>query len=285
MVRLALDYRRSFGSRRRHRHLLLPPARPQRRRRAELHAAAAVRQIERTRRCAIYIDRGSRDGRVRRGEADQIAEATTQNLQPRSRVREALDACARPSPSRTRAAGRLAEVPAVASRAVPPVNTACRARSTRRCSRSGRCRGLHAAPEGRSGVLDKRARCSPASSRSTGRPPRTSRSRRCRRAASGASRRPGQRPRHVQPAPRRAHDAEDGRAHVPPEPPRARPGAVRGRSTARSARRRARLRVRLQLDCPDALVIWEAQFGDFVQRRAGPSSTSSSPPARTSGTA
>ena len=90
------------------------------------------------------------------------------------------------------------------------------------------------------------------------------------RVAAGAGRadppdRPGHRARHVQPAPRRAARRRDRRALVrAPEPAR--------RATRRSSCTTARCRSRpasasstaTRVQAPDALVLWEAQFGDFV---------------------
>ncbi len=84
--------------------------------------------------------------------------------------------------------------------------------------------------------------------------------------------RPGHRPRHVQPAPRRPRRLRDGRrstcplAGVAESPghPEGEPGPVHAVRLAALGVRGARFRVRLLGRGARALVAWEAQFGDFA---------------------
>ena len=108
----------------------------------------------------------------------------------------------------------------------------------------------------------------------------------------GAPERAGLRPRHLQPAPCRASTTSEHRhASTCRSALSRRQAALRGATTACSPKRRAGLRVRLRgRRSTDALVMWEAQFGDFVngaqviidqflaasRRRSGASRTASS---------
>ena len=84
------------------------------------------------------------------------------------------------------------------------------------------------------------------------------------RGHAGAARRPGHPARHVQPAPRRARRPGDRARVRAARAPRRRPGAVHALRHRALGVRRARLRVRLLGRRSDALVCWEAQFGDFA---------------------
>jgi 2-oxoglutarate dehydrogenase E1 component len=70
--------------------------------------------------------------------------------------------------------------------------------------------------------------------------------------------------RHVQPAPCGADRYRDGARIRSAGAPRAGSGVVRNLQFAAFRRLRAGLRVRLQPRFPEALVLWEAQFGDFA---------------------
>ena len=82
----------------------------------------------------------------------------------------------------------------------------------------------------------------------------------------GAAQRPGQPPRHVQPAARRpATTATTGEPYVPLDAPRPEAGR-RSTSTTACCREAAVLGFEYgySLDDPNTLVLWEAQFGDFA---------------------
>ena len=119
VVRLAMDFRARVPARRGDRHVLLPPLRPQRERRAGVHAAAAVRAIaERKSVREGYLEHLLKLGGVTREEADAIAverreqlerelgEARQQGLRARRRTGSAAT-------GRATAAGPRADVPEV----------------------------------------------------------------------------------------------------------------------------------------------------------------------------
>ncbi len=204
-VRLAHAYRRTFGTRRADRPGRLPPLRPQRGRRARLHAAP------------MY-------------ERDQAAPARARALRREARGegvvsprRPSSDRAARPTSARARrtaAEGAMAESAGDRQHGARPhrsrraAHDACRPTS---CARStaaaARARGLHVHPQARAAPRAPRAARSSADGRSTGRHAETLAfaSLLARRRADPAHR-PGHRARHLQPAPRGAARRRERRA-------------------------------------------------------------------------
>jgi 2-oxoglutarate dehydrogenase complex dehydrogenase (E1) component-like enzyme len=110
----------------------------------------------------------------------------------------------------------------------------------------------------------ERARAVPDGGRWTGRTRRRSRSRRSWPTACRPADRPGHRARHVQPAPPGAARRRDGRALHARRHLEEASAPFEVHNSRSPSYGRARLRVRLQRRRPKALVLWEAQFGDFV---------------------
>ena len=270
-MRLAIEYRQQFQQRRGHRHGLLPPLRPQRGRRAELHPAADVRgdprEADRSR--EVYAEHAGRAGPGdARRRPTAIARACAERVRS-TRYSRAQGAPQLKEPSAMR--GRVEAATAAARdrraggrRPACPSETLVRAARAagRRCPRaSRRTRKIGEAPRA------PRRRWPAARRRSTGARARRSRTPRCSRDGHArAPHRAGHRARHLQPPPRgAARRRRPARRYVPLAAPR--PGgrrAVEVYNSPLSETGVLGLRVRLLLDYPDALVVWEAQFGDFA---------------------
>ena len=166
---------------RRHRHGLLPPPRPQRGRRPELHAAADVQGDRRAAQRPQAVRRVARQARRHHGRGGRAGARRLPGAS--SRWRSTRPGPTRPAgtrrPSRRSRSGVL---PHVADR----VSTARTPRQDLRPP-DGLPGGLHAAPEARPPVRDA-GEAVPRAARSTGRPPRPSPSvRSCSKATASAS--------------------------------------------------------------------------------------------------
>ena len=224
---------------RRDRHGVLPPLRPQRGRRPELHAAADVQGDRRAPQRAQAVRRDARQARRhhrRRGRAGAVrlpGQAPGRARRDRARARPRRSRCRAAQAARRAAAHRD------------------RRRSWRRSTAifapAHRLPGgLHAAPQagqavrGRAPAVRGRARRRLGHRRGAGdrfADPR---------GPPGPARRPGLPARHVQPTPRRARRLRDRRAVDPARRPRRRRGQLLGVRLAAVRVRRARLRVRLR---------------------------------------
>ena len=241
VARLAFEYRQQFHKDVVIDMVVLPPPRPQRGRRPELHAAADVQGDRRAPQRAQAVRRGAREARrhhARRGRAG------ARRLPGQAAGRARRDPCpgaptpvkaAKPPKPRRRAAAHrrrvssgptldaifdhLTDVPGVvhaAPQAGPPVRDPGQAVPRERRGRLGDGRGA--------GVRLAAAR-----------------------GHAGPPRRRGHPPRHVQPAPRRARSTtRPGKPWIPLDDLPGRRGHVLGLRLAAVGVRRARLRVRLR---------------------------------------
>jgi hypothetical protein len=269
VARLAYDYRQTVPQGRRHRHGLLPPARPQRGRRPQLHPAPHVQAHRRPPLGAQALHRGARPPRRHLGRGGRAGPRRL--LRPAGHRPRRDPLATPPSP---RSSGQAA---------VPPAHR-CAARTSTPASRPRTSSTAHLPeavnqrPEG----FDRSTPSSPSSSTPAtkmvqggevdwahGRGPGL------RLAAARGHRhppgRPGLAPRHLLPPPQRSSsDYETGAEHAPLAHLGARPGA-RSTSTTRCCQRvrRPRLRVRLlgHLRRQDALVLLGGAVRRLRQRR------------------
>ncbi len=252
---------------RRDRPGLLPPPRPQRGRRAELHAAAPVREDPRAAGGARALHRGARargradarrSGAHRGGPEQAAAPGAGLDQDGAARARRAVRA------ARRRGRASRARRPAEAAETGVPIERLARIAEAHRVELPADFE-LHKKLEP---LLERRAQGrSPRRRRSTGRWPRRSPSASLlRRGHAGAALRPGQR--RAAPsasATRCSSTRRTGREYAPLDAPRRDPGALRGLRQPALRGRRARLRVRLLASPTRARSsLWEAQFGDFA---------------------
>ena len=150
--------------------------------------------------------------------------------------------------------------------ASPRRRASTRAKLLRWSDDAGRvARRVHAQPQARDAVRTPQVRADSSKAKSIGASPKAlAFAVAARRRHPDPADRPGQRTRHVQPPPRRAARCGDQREVRPAAAPRRREGVVRDLQLAA-------LRVRVSRasstatrpKLPNALVLWEAQFGDF----------------------
>ena len=155
VVRLAMDFRAELQARRGHRHVRLPPPRPQRRRRAVVHAAAAVPRHRRAQVGARRLPRAPAGTRRRdaRGGRRHRRRARASSSKTSWRRRAATSTCQ----SRRIADGRLERLSRRPGDRCRTTSTpaSSRERLDRRCSKSSA-----ALPDGVSPASQDLARCS-----------------------------------------------------------------------------------------------------------------------------
>ncbi len=209
----------SASARRRHRHDLLPPARPQRRRRPELHAADHVQ-----------AHRGEAVGTQALHRVARESGATSASKRPSTRSTTSRRSCKERSTRRARTpgAGHQGEAAASPHRVPAPRRDRCRARNRRQDLRRAvvGARRLHRASEARDSSSTHARRCSARRTRSTGPLARRWRSARCSSRVTTARGGAGHSPRHLQPASLGARRLRDGRGVGAARSPRCRTGEV-----------------------------------------------------------